>query len=51
MPMGITQYRLAKDIHAAGSQISHLVHGRIGISAAMAVEFEAYSTTTSQRPG
>lgn len=35
-PMNITQYHLAKDIHVAESQISRLVHGRIGISAAMA---------------
>lgn len=41
-PMGISQYRLARDLHIAESQVSRLVNGRIGVTAAMAVKLEAY---------
>ena len=41
-PLGVTQYRLAKDIHTTGSQISKLVRGTIGVSADMALRLSAY---------
>ena len=41
-PLGLTQYRLAKDIFTSKSQISKLVRGRIGISAEMALRLSAY---------
>lgn len=41
-PLGLTQYRVAKDIHTTGSQISKLVRGTIGISADMALRLSAY---------
>ena len=41
-PLGLTQYRLARDIFSSKSQISKLVRGRIGISAEMALRLSAY---------
>ncbi|WP_297009416.1 HigA family addiction module antitoxin [uncultured Corynebacterium sp.] len=41
-PMGISQYRLAKDLHVAESQISRIVRGQAGITAPMALKLEAY---------
>ncbi|MER0087205.1 HigA family addiction module antitoxin [Corynebacterium sp. KPL3927] len=41
-PLGITQYRLAKDVFSSKSQISKLVRGRIGLSADMALRLSAY---------
>ena len=32
-PMGISQYRLAKDTHVPARRINEIVHGRRGISA------------------
>ncbi len=41
-PLGLSQYRLARDIFSSKSQISKLVRGRIGISAEMALRLSAY---------
>ncbi|MCZ9304239.1 MULTISPECIES: HigA family addiction module antitoxin [Corynebacterium] len=41
-PLGITQYRLAKEIRTTDSQISKLVRGSIGVSADMALRLSAF---------
>ena len=41
-PLGLSQYRLARDIFSSKSQISKLVRGHIGISAEMALRLSAY---------
>jgi len=41
-PMGISQYRLAQDLHVAESQVSRIVRGQAGITAAMALKLERY---------
>ncbi|KQB83290.1 HigA family addiction module antitoxin [Corynebacterium oculi] len=41
-PMNLTQYRLAQDIGVAESQISKLIHGKISLTAPLAVRLAAY---------
>jgi addiction module HigA family antidote len=41
-PMGISQYRLAKDIHVPAMRISKIVHGERGISADTALRLARY---------
>ncbi|MGJ4092407.1 HigA family addiction module antitoxin [Corynebacterium macclintockiae] len=41
-PLGITQYRLAKEIRTTDSQISKLVRGSIGVGADMALRLSAF---------
>ncbi len=41
-PMGITQYRLAKDIHVPPRRINEIVHGKRSISADTALRFSRY---------
>jgi antitoxin HigA-1 len=41
-PMGITQYRLAKDIHVPPRRINEIVHGKRSISADTALRLAKY---------
>ena len=41
-PMGITQYRLAKDIHVAALRINEIVHGKRSVSADTALRLARY---------
>lgn len=48
IPLGISQYRLAKAIHKPQSAISDIIHGRRGITAEMAWLFAKALGTTPQ---
>jgi addiction module HigA family antidote len=41
-PMGISQYRLAKDISVPPRRINEIVHGKRGVSANTALRLERY---------
>jgi len=41
-PMGISQYRLAKDIAVPPRRINEIVHGKRGVSADTALRLERY---------
>jgi addiction module HigA family antidote len=41
-PMGITQYRLARDIHVQPTRINQIVHQKAGISADTALRLGRY---------
>jgi antitoxin HigA-1 len=41
-PMGLTRYRLAKDIHVTLPRINEIVHGKRSISADTALRLGAY---------
>ena len=41
-PMGISQYRLAKDISVPPRRINEIVHGKRGVSADTALRLEKY---------
>lgn len=41
-PMGISQYRLAKDTHVPARRINEIVHGRRGITADTALRLARY---------
>jgi len=41
-PMGISQYRLAKDISVSPRRINEIVHGKRGISADTSLRLERY---------
>ncbi len=41
-PMGISQYRLAKDISVSPRRINEIVHGKRGVSANTALRLERY---------
>ena len=47
-PMGITQYRLAKDISVPARRINEIVHGKRGISADTALRLSKYFGTTER---
>ena len=47
-PMGITQYRLAKDISVPARRINEIVHGKRGISADTAIRLARYLGTTER---
>lgn len=42
IPMGISQYRLAKDISVPPRRINEIVHGKRGVSANTALRLERY---------
>jgi len=46
--LGISQYRLAKDVHLPLRRINEIVLGRRGISADTALRLARYFTTTPQ---
>jgi addiction module HigA family antidote len=47
-PMGITQYRLAKDIHVQPTRINQIVRGKAGISADTALRLARHFRTSPQ---
>lgn len=47
-PMGISQYRLAKDIHVPLRRINEIALGRRGVSADTALRLGRYFNTTPQ---
>ena len=47
-PMGITQYRLAKDINVPARRINEIVHGKRGISADTALRLSKYFGMTER---
>jgi addiction module HigA family antidote len=47
-PMGITQYRLAKDVNVPPRRINEIVHGKRGISADTALRLSKYFGTTER---
>lgn len=47
-PMGISQYRLAKDIDVAPGRINQIVHGRRAITANTALRLSHYFGTSAR---
>ena len=47
-PMGITQYRLAKDIHVLPRRVNEIVLGKRGITADTALRLARYFGTTPE---
>jgi len=47
-PMGITQYRLAKDISVQPTRINQIVKGKIGVSADTALRLGRYFQMSAQ---
>jgi addiction module HigA family antidote len=47
-PMGISQYRLAKDVSVPARRINEIVHGKRGISADTALRLSKYFGTTER---
>lgn len=47
-PLGLSQYRVAKDIGVPPRRINELVHGNRGISADTALRLERYFTWPAQ---
>lgn len=47
-PMGITQYRLAKDVSVPARRINEIVHGKRGITADTALRLSKYFGTTER---
>ena len=47
-PMGITQYRLAKEINVSPRRINEIVHGKRAISANTALRLSRYFGTSEQ---
>lgn len=47
-PIGISQYRLAKDISVPARRINEIVHGKRGISADTAIRLARYLGTTER---
>jgi antitoxin HigA-1 len=47
-PLGITQYRLARDIHVQPTRINQIVHGKAGISADTALRLGRYFQVSPQ---
>ena len=47
-PLGISQYRLAKDIHVPPRRINEIVHGERGISADTALRLGRYFSLSPQ---
>ena len=47
-PMGISQYRLAKDINVPARRINEIVHGKRAITANTALRLSRYLGTTEQ---
>jgi antitoxin HigA-1 len=47
-PLGISQYRLARDIHVQPTRINQIVHGKAGISADTALRLGRYFQVSPQ---
>jgi addiction module HigA family antidote len=48
VPMGISQYRLAKDIHVPARRINEIVHGTRSVSADTALRLARYFGTSER---
>ena len=48
IPMNVTAYRLAKEVHIPQSRISDIISGKRGITADTAMRFAMYFWTTPQ---
>lgn len=48
VPLGLSQYRLAKDISVAPRRINEIVHGKRGISADTALRLARYFGTSER---
>lgn len=48
VPYGITQNRLARDLHIPPARINDIIHGRRGITVDTAMRFAQYFRTTAQ---
>jgi addiction module HigA family antidote len=48
IPMGISQYRLAKDISVPARRINEIVHGKRSVSADTALRLSRYFGTTER---
>ena len=48
VPMGISQYRLAKDISVPARRINEIVHGKRSVSADTALRLSRYFGTTER---
>ena len=47
-PMGVTQYRLAKDIAVPPRRINEIVHGKRGVTADTALRLSRYFGTSAE---
>ena len=47
-PLGVSQYRLAKEIHVPPRRINEIVHGKRGISADTALRLGRYFGTSAE---
>ncbi len=47
-PMGITQYRLSKDIHVVPRRVNEIVHGKRAITADTALRLSRYFGTSER---
>jgi len=48
LPLGITAYRLAKDIHVPATRIADILNGKRGISAETALRLSRYFGNSAQ---
>ena len=48
MPLGLSQYRLAKDISVPARRINEIAHGKRGVSADTAIRLARYFGTTER---
>jgi addiction module HigA family antidote len=48
IPMGLSQYRLAKDIHVPPRRINEIVQGKRGVSADTALRLARYFGTSAE---
>ena len=48
LPLGISQYRLAKEIHVPARRINEIVHGQRSIAADTALRLSRYFQTTER---
>lgn len=48
LPNGLTQYRIAKDIHVPARRINEIVHGTRSVTADTAMRLARYFGTTAQ---
>lgn len=47
-PMGVSQYRLAKDIGVSARRVNEIVHGKRGVTADTALRLARYFGTTER---
>ena len=47
-PMGLSQYRLAKELHVPGRRINEIIHGKRGVSVDTALRLARFFGTTDR---